>query len=550
LAQSIRRHGNRLHAAFAAIVPAVLFAPGLLQAAEAGPAETETPAKVETFDVLEFRVLGNSMLAAADIEAALYEYLGPDKDLSTIEAARQALEAAFRLKGYGTVFVDIPEQAVGADGVVRLHVTEGRLDRIRVSGARYFSNGHIRASLPSLSAGTVLHLPTLQDELASLNRESRDREVAPVLRAGKQPGKVDIDLKVEDKLPLHFSTEVNNQYTADTTPTRFSATVSYDNMWQKFHSLSLQYQTAPEKVSEARVLAATYIAPLGAPGNLLATYAVDTNSDVAAVGTLSVLGAGRIYGTRYIALLPDASDYSHNISFGADYKDFVEAIRLVGGDTDQTPIRYMTWNLGYSGNKFRETSATHFNIGANFGLRGLVNRTAQFEVKRFKARSSFFSFRGDLRQEMQLPRGMQGVIRFAAQAAAQPLISNEQFAVGGAESVRGYLAAEALGDIGTSATLELLSPPLGGFLGVPASSLRLSAFYDAAYVRIFDPILNDTDPSLSQDRSTRLSAAGLGLRFADSHGVEAVLDWAYPLTATDRTDRGTSRFHFRIRASF
>src|SRR5262245_55078889 len=101
------------------------------QAQDAAPA----PAEMAHFDVMEYRVLGNTVLAARDIESAVYPFLGPAKSLDDVEQARLALENAYRSAGRGTVFVDIPEQDVGEDGVIRLRVTEGRLNTVRVTGA-------------------------------------------------------------------------------------------------------------------------------------------------------------------------------------------------------------------------------------------------------------------------------------------------------------------------------------------------------------------------------------------------------------------------------
>src|SRR5262245_50272353 len=117
-------------------------------AAEVQPA-VAPPEQSAPFDVWEFRVLGNSVLPAREVESAVYPFLGAQRTIEVVEQARQALERAYRDKGYGTVFVDIPEQDV-VDGVVRLKVTEGKLARVRISGARYFSNGRIRTEVTAL----------------------------------------------------------------------------------------------------------------------------------------------------------------------------------------------------------------------------------------------------------------------------------------------------------------------------------------------------------------------------------------------------------------
>ena len=164
------------------------------------------------------RNIGSSVIRSfptAAIERVVYPFLGFDKTMADIESVRQSLESAYRAAGYGTVFVDIPEQSIG-DGVVRLRVTEGRIDRVQITGARYFSNGQIRDALPTLERGAVPHLPAVQAELADLNGVTADRVVTPVLRAGRTPGTVDVDLKVDDTLPLHASVEVNDRYSPGT----------------------------------------------------------------------------------------------------------------------------------------------------------------------------------------------------------------------------------------------------------------------------------------------------------------------------------------------
>ena len=146
-------------------------------------------------------MLGAAILPAQTVERALYGHLGPQKTIADVEVARQALEASYRAAGYSTVFVDIPEQTVDA-GIVRLQVTEGKLDRLRVTGARYFSNRQILAALPALEPGQVPQFPQVQRELATLNRQTPDRAVTPVLRAGRYPGTVDVELQVAGRLAV------------------------------------------------------------------------------------------------------------------------------------------------------------------------------------------------------------------------------------------------------------------------------------------------------------------------------------------------------------
>jgi hemolysin activation/secretion protein len=505
---------------------------------EGEPATDAAPA--ERFNVWEYRVLGSQVLPQQTVERTLYSHLGPRKTIMDVEAARQALETAYRTAGYSTVFVDIPEQTVDS-GVVRLKVTEGKLDRLRVTGARYFSNRQILASVPSLAAGEVPHFPAVQQQLAELNRVTPDRSVTPVLRAGRYPGTVDVELKVADKLPFHASVEASDRYTADTTELRSSVNLSYGNLWQRAHTASLQYQWAPQNRDEAKVIAGTYVARLDRAKTLLALYAVDSNSEVAAVGTLSVLGAGKIYGVRAIRTLDGIGRYFQNLTLGIDFKNFDENIRLTQQDGLATAIRYTNWSANYGFGWMFPKWSTELSAGAAWGIRGFGNDDAEFEQKRFKARANYLYLNGSAQVTRKLFEDTRFVTRLNWQYSPTPLISNEQFTAGGATSVRGYLEVERLGDTGATLSFEFQSPSLAK--GPRVDDLRLLAFVDGASLSIREPLP-------SQQERFDLASAGFGLRFRGLSGMSAELDWARVLRDGANVQEGDDRVHFRLNYGF
>jgi hemolysin activation/secretion protein len=519
-----------------------------------GAFAAEAAAEAETFDILEYRVLGNTVLEPILLERLLYPRLGSGKTLDDVQAARADLERLYRDQGFGAVYVDIPEQTVDA-GILRLQVTEGQLGRVRLSGARYFSAGRIRAELPSLQHEGALHLPTFQKELAAVNQMSRDRVVTPVLKAGAQPGAVDVELKVEDSLPLHGSVEVNNRYTGNTTETRTSLGLSYDNLFQKFHSLSFTWQASPERFRDSRVLALTYMAPL-ASGDSLVFYVVDTNSDFAVIANdLSVLGQGRIYGSRLAKRLPSRPGFTQGLSLGVDVKDFTDNIRLPDDIEDSTPISYAVWSAAWSGGLDAGAVTTAFSLGANAGIGGVFNQTSEFAFKRYKARPSFLYLRGDVSHERPLAGGATVHARIAGQWAQSPLISNEQFGIGGADSVRGYLESAQLGDRGVLGSFELRSASLGGLVGLPQSRLVVYGFYDIGTVAVLQFIKSTEENGQTVNvaiasQGFKLSSTGAGIRFTGRGGMHAALDWAYPLEKSAATTRGDARLHFRLSYGF
>ncbi|OYY82292.1 MAG: hemin transporter [Hydrogenophilales bacterium 16-62-9] len=511
------------------------------QQSEAQMQPTKEQAQQPGFDVFEYRVEGTTLLPATVVEQAVYPHLGEKKTLADVEKAREALEKAYHGAGYLTVLVSIPQQKVDG-GLVKLAVTEAPVERLRVVDSQYSSLGAIKAASPSLAEGAVPNFNDMQKELAALNR-SGDRKITPVLRPGVTPGTVEIDLKVQDQLPFHGNVDVNNYYSQDTSPTRLEASLRWDNLWQKQHGLGLTFQTAPEAPDESRVFALNYTVPL-ASGNYLAFYAVKSDSNVAAVGTLNVIGNGEIYGARYIVPLRGREDFFHTATLGVDYKSVDQTVALIGGGGFDTPITYMPFTLGWDGTWLGQGVLGHKHISKlgvsfNFNIRGTVDDEQEFADKRFEGRSSYAYLRGVFSHEESLANDTQLALRGGWQLASRPLVSNEQFLIGGVHTVRGYLEAAALGDDGINLSLEARTPNYARQLSESLDELRLLAFVDGGYVSI-QQSLDSQEPDFT------LAGTGIGLRFGGWGSVTGSLDWAVALKDLGSIERGDSQAYFRL----
>lgn len=520
-----------------------------------GQAAVEVPSK-DQFDIFEYVVNGNSVLSVTEIEKAVYPYLGEHRSIEDVEKARSALEQSFHDAGYLTVFVSIPEQEVNG-GVVKLDVLEGKVERLSVVGSRYYSLGKIKQNVTEFKEGHVPHFPTVQKQIASVNI-NQDRVVAPVLRPGKSPGMVEVDLKVDDKFPLHASMEYNNRYTPNTTKTRLSGNLRYDNLWQSDHSIGLGFQVTPEDANEVKVFSGTYVIPYA--GDYWATYAVVSQSDISAVGDLNVVGNGNIYGLRYIHPMPSpVKSFNHNLTLGADYKDFKESTRRLGADLGSNPITYMPFLIGYTGNLVAPESTTKLDLNFVFSTKALVNDDSEFAQRRFLARSNFSYLRGQLEHTQTLPYQWQWYGSLGGQVTGDSLVSNEQFFIGGLDTVRGFLESSALGDTGTNLTMELRSPPLQRYAGAWVNEMRLLAFYDYGFAKTRDPV-TFADDRFSQIQRYILSSYGLGLDVKAAHGVFMRLDFARvlqsswtlenghiaPLKPAGMAESGDTRLHFKV----
>lgn len=514
-------------------------APGAADASqETSAAAVEGALESERFDVWEYRVEGNTLLPVNNVERAVYGFLGPGKSIDDVEAARRALEQRYRDAGYGTVLVDIPEQDVEG-GIVHLRVSEGKVSRLRVTGSRYFSLGRIRELAPSLAEGKVLYLPDVQKDLAALNRASSDRTITPVLRPGATPGTTEVELKVKDQFPAHAEVSVDDRFSRDTTRLRVNATVRYDNLWQREHGILLSYQTAPQAPSEVEVFSGTYLFPIPNSENRIALYGVHSDSNVAAIGTLAVIGKGDIYGLRGIFPLPEIENGYHSLVLGADYKDFAESVALLGADSQDTPIEYVNLLTEYNATAEDRSGLNRLNLGINFGIRGLGNEEEEFDDKRFRSRPNYVYLQAGFARTQKLPWDASLFARVDGQLSGSPLISNEQFSAGGVDSVRGYLESNVLADDGFTGTLELRSPSFAKTVWKALNELKLIAFVDGGRMRLQDPL-----PSQQSEFSLMSSGAGILLSAWDE--LSASLYWAWPFEEAEPVRPGESRLHFSV----
>ncbi|MDD0974718.1 ShlB/FhaC/HecB family hemolysin secretion/activation protein [Pseudomonas fontis] len=493
-------------------------------------------------DINEYVVRGNSVLDSRAIEEAVYPFLGPQKSLADLEGAREALQKRYQALGYQSVFVELPEQKVEG-GIVYLQVSETKVGRVRVVGAKHYSPVQIREQVPALSEGQVPDFAKVQGELAELNRNP-GRQVMPLVREGQRPGTMDVDLQVEDKQPWHASIGLNNDYSADTEKLRSVATVGYNNLWQLGHAISLTWFTAPEDRDNAEVWSGSYSAPLNERWSVqLSGYKSDSN--VATVGGSNVLGKGHSYGISAIYTLPSEGNWAHSLSAGIDFKDFDEQVRF-GDSYDTVPLKYAPISLGYNGYRYSEASQLGLGLNLVAGTRrlfGYGSNDQSFDYKRYRADSSFVLLKGDANYTFSVAGDWQSASKTAFQLASGPLVSNEQFAAGGATSVRGYLAAERTGDNGLLFSQELRTPSLGKYVGSYISDWRFYVFAEGAQLSLKDALPE-------QDDSYSLASVGIGTRATLSDWLSGSLDWGLPLKDGPNTDKNDSRLHFSVQATF
>ncbi len=526
------------------------------------------------FSIRRFEVTGATLLSPSKIDATLASYTGAGKQIRDVQAARDALQKAYDEEGLLTVAVTVPQQTIES-GVIRLEVIEARLGNVTVEndGVKWFSDESVRRLTPDLQPGVVLRRDALQKDLEQANRNP-DRQVTPVLEKGQEPATVDLALKVDDRIPLHGSLEINDDHTPGSPRYRAVTTLSYGNLWGLEHEATVSYQFAPDGFHEVQIESGSYRAPMPWSANQqLFFYVVNSNSSntVVTAPGVGLTGKGLNGGLRYIASLPSLPGieaYTHGVTIGVDRKK-IENFTKAGKESIVTPITYLPFDLQYAGNLLLDQSLTSASVEFDFNRAGLVhgsssedfflNRPAKgvdgnYEIWKFGLQhtlrlSALLKTLGNSRfvqlskPENPFPKDWTLYLSARGQYATQPLISSEQCAGGGVDSVRGYLDGELFGDQCWNTQLELRTPYFPGWLGGRLSEqLQLVAFYDAAQ-------LITLQPGKDQPRKQDLQGFGLGFRASLFDRLTAELFAGYPRDSTV-SSHDHVRYHFRVSAGF
>ena len=256
-----------------------------------------------------------------------------------------------------------------------------------------------------------------------------------------------------------------------------------------------------------------------------------------------MLGAGFILGARWISPLTPAKRYFHNFTYGIDYKDFDDS----SAGATIAKINYSQLSIEYSGTYISNTYDIKGTLGLTFAPSALGNDEAEFSDKRViennkEAEPNYSYWKLGFVFNQHFEWGHSLHLDLGAQFTESLLISNEQFSLGGSETVRGYLDSQASGDYGVFGQFELISPDLFQESGI-FKKMNSFVFADAGTTKLIAAGSQQTD-------KFSLSSLGLGLKAQSAKDLFLNVAWAYPLEASGNIDKGDDRFHFSLGIEF
>lgn len=500
------------------LIAASALAAGAAAAAE--PAATPTSdAAALRFDIARYEVSGNTLLSAAEIEAAVRPYTGSGRNFGDVQQALEALEALYRARGYQVVTVQLPEQELNG-GVVRLNVVQSRIGRILVTGNKVVDDANVRASMPTLRAGQTPDLNAVSANLRMAN-ENPARKISLKLQNGEAEDEVDARLEVSDQKPWKAMLNLDNSGNEQTGKTQASVVLQHANLWGRDHVGSFQYTTTAEEPSKVSVYGLGYHIPLyllGDSVDLFASYSdVDSGSVTAGLFNLAVSGRGSVLGARYNHTLARHGELDARLVYGLDIKAYKNSV-LFSGENFGNDVTVHPLSVGYTASRPLGGGEASVALALVRNLPGgSRGKSDDFARARSGAKAGYTLLRVSGAFARPLGGDWQGRMQFSGQFSGDALVPGEQFGAGGGASVRGLDERAISSDSGAFVNGELYTP---NFCGSGQWQCRAVGFVDAARGTRNKALPGEID-------SIHVASAGAGLRVNFGNSMNLQLDYGH-----------------------
>ncbi|MBF0218763.1 MAG: ShlB/FhaC/HecB family hemolysin secretion/activation protein [Gammaproteobacteria bacterium] len=515
----------------------------------------------DRFAIQRFAILGGTILPAAELDALVAPFTGPAREYGDIQRALEAVEFAYRQRGYAAVQVYVPEQDI-TEGVVIIEVSESVIGAVTIeplneSAQTWFNAENLRASLPALQEGETPNAFKLSSEVALAN-ENPAKQLEVVLALAEAEGEVNARILVNASNPLRLNLSLDNSGNDQTGRHRLGMTLQHANLWNRDHVGSVAYQTSPEKPDKVEIFSLSYRLPLyavaGALDFIYAKSTVDAGVTQTTAGDLSFAGSGQVLGLRYTHALPRRGDMTQKLIIGWDNKSNDNECSLgdfgaAGCGAAASDVTLRPLSLTYQRTTLAPGAASEGNVTLVYNLPGGSNgEDADFAASRPSpdgaagATADYKLIKGSYTYFTLLPDDWQLRLVGQAQYSPQPLVGQEQMGMSGSRALRGFLDREVSRDRGVMLNLEGYTPDFATKTGLPGS-LRALAFVDAATGKN-ELLQGEVQPPAS------LASGGFGLRYVGSPQFDATLDMARVITANGTQEQGDTRSHFTLNVNF
>ena len=498
------------------------------------------------FDLEKVVIEGNTTYTHNEIKELYSNYIHRQVSLADMYVLSNAITNRYRNDGYILSQVIVPPQTI-ENGTIKFRVVEGYIDRVTVvdEEATGYAAERIRDIADNIRNDNVLNAEALERYLLLIN-DLPGVEARSIL--GPSPdktGAAELRVIVERK-PYDAYVSVDNYGSRFLGPYQFTAAGSSNSLIGQNETISGLVVYAPSSdVPSPELLygSVSYKQPITQEGTTaeLSVSIADTEPG-SILEQFDVEGKSKLYALKlehpfvrsrttnlYGHVQFDWRDLTSENNLSADIEDNIRTLR-VGGR-----VQHLDTLLGAGINSLAVEVAQGLDVlGASNEDVATLSRAAG-EVDYTKIEAEY--------QRLQKIRpGLNMLLGAKGQYTSDPLLSSEEFGVGGVSYGRGYDSSEIIGDQGFAGKLELQwNEPYEWNM---IEDYQLYSFFDIGRTFNEDAIANN-------QITDTLSSAGLGVRTDFTEDTKGSLTVAFPLNRDVQAENDRNpRVYFSLSHGF
>jgi hemolysin activation/secretion protein len=468
---------------------------------------------------------GVRSVPVADLERAVQPVIAQPLAFDDLTKVAAAAEKVYRGRGYFLAAADIPEQEF-QDGTLKLVVTEGRIGRILIAGNKSYSTGFLKERLEPSMRRVPPRLEPIQRAVMLLN-ERAGLKLRTVFQAGAKPGETDVIVQCIDGPPIQVAFDYNDYGNRLVGSNRASVTADVANGIRPGDSLVVR-AVEPFPTESKPFYQVDYEVPMGKHGNRFGGgYASAATVAGQELQFLDIRGGADVFDIH--GSFPIARTARRRATFVPQLtfkslENFLFGDRLVSKDD----LRFVSF--AYEESRDLDRARLDWVAVASRGLGDMFGGRENGDplASRVGAGNSFTRANLTASYQRALPGDRYAIARVNGQWTGDPLVVAELFALGGPDSVRGFLQSEQLVDKGATAQMELRQS-IFKKLARRDTGIQLVAFVDQGIGSL-------VNPQAGEARSYRFAGAGAGLRAQVGRHASVRVDVGRPLRPSRNAD--------------
>jgi len=431
----------------------------------------------------------------------------------------------------------LPEQK-SAENIITLEVVEAKMGELEIQNAPFFKKKRLTRYW-KIPQGDILRYDLLSKSVQLMNKNP-DREVKATLKPGKKPGTTDIILTPKTNFPAHIFISYDNDGAISTGRSR-TGMGARDNNFLGFDDVLMLGQTFGR---DFKGRYAYHNLPVGFNGTTL-LYGFSYNES----NPSKEFSVASIHSKSYDTTFSVHQDLFKKENYiGEAYLGFAARDKNITQNTGTFSKDCLrVFNVGGTFNFAGFGNSTTISPELNQGINGLGSTSNNNPLASRGGKVTYTKFNLNASHRRMLPNNLQGNLKFKGQIASTKLTPQEEFSIGGIDSVRGYPSGDYLADNAALLNADLFIPaffiPSGWRLPYAQESFKqqtnLVAFFDYGWgMRRW--------PAATDEKSVHDIGVGTGFNFVFYNQISLQVGWGFAVGKRPLSEGGRSQFFMKV----